>query len=346
MKILIVDDEIVSRRKMDLLVRSLGHETFVTSDGAEGWETWKKERTRMVITDWMMPRMDGLELCRKIREAEGSQYIYIIMVTSREDINDLVKGMDAGADDFITKPFIKEELAVRIRAGQRISGFESRDIVIFSLARLVESRDSETGNHLERIRHYCKALTKAILKSDNPPKEIDTLFLDNIFLTSPLHDIGKIGIPDYILLKPGELDDQEFQIMKRHSVIGFETLNEALEKYPKADYLRMSAEIALSHHERFDGTGYPNGLKGEEIPLSARIVALADVYDALVTKRIYKEAYQHDVAKSIIEKEREKDFDPIVVDAFLSCEDKFLEISQRFSTNQNGFTPLQRIRGV
>jgi len=345
-KILIVDDELVSRKKMDLLVRSLGHETLVASDGVEGWEAWKKERARMVITDWMMPRMDGLELCRRIREAERSQYIYIIMVTSREDVNDLVRGMDAGADDFITKPFVKEELAVRIRAGERISGFETRDIVIFSLARLVESRDSETGNHLERIRHYSKALTTAILESDNPPKEIDTLFMDNIFLTSPLHDIGKIGIPDYVLLKPGRFDDKEFQIMKRHSVIGFETLNEALEKYPKADYLRMSAEIARSHHERFDGTGYPDGLKGEEIPLSARIVALADVYDALVSKRIYKEAYQHDVAKSIIEKEKGRDFDPIVVDAFLSCEDKFIEICKRFSKGQNGLMPLQRISGV
>ena len=346
MKILIVDDELVSRKKMELLVRSLGHETVVAEDGLEGWETWKKERARMVITDWMMPGMNGLELCAKIREAEGSQYIYLIMVTSREDVKDLVKGMDAGADDFITKPFIKEELAVRIRAGERISGFETRDIVIFSLAKLVESRDSETGLHLERIRHYSRALTTTILKSENPPEEIDTLFVDNIFLTSPLHDIGKIGIPDYILLKPGELDDQEFQIMKRHSVIGFETLNEALNKYPKADYLRMSAEIALSHHERFDGSGYPYGLKGKEIPLSARIVALADVYDALVSKRIYKEAYQHDVAKSIIEKEREKDFDPMVVDAFLNCQEKFMEISKRFSKNQQGFNPLQRIRGV
>ncbi len=199
---------------------------------------------------------------------------------------------------------------------------------------------------MERIRHYSKELTTAILKLDNSPKEIDALFLDNIFLTSPLHDIGKIGISDNILLKPGRLNDKEFQIMKRHAVIGFDTLNEALEKYPKADYLRMSAEIALSHHEKFDGSGYPNGLKGEEIPLSARIVALADVYDALVCKRVYKEAYQHDMARSIIEKERGTDFDPMVVDAFLSCEDKFIEISERFSKNQNGFVPLQRISGV
>jgi len=331
MRILIVDDELVSRKKMDLLIKSLGYETFVANDGIEGWEIWKRERTRMVITDWMMPRMDGLELCRKIREVEGSQYIYIIMVTSKEDVNDLVRGMDAGADDFITKPFIKEELAVRIRAGQRISGFETRDIVIFSLARLVESRDSETGDHLERIRHYSKALTVAISKMDASPQEIDGLFLNNIFLTSPLHDIGKIGIPDHILLNPGRLDDKEAELMKRHTNIGFDTLNEALEKYPRADYLRMSAEIALFHHERFDGTGYPNGLKGEEIPLSARIVALADVYDALVSKRIYKETYQHNVAKSIIQMERGGHFDPMVVDAFLSCEVEFIKTLNRFS---------------
>lgn len=331
MKILVVDDELVSREKMALLVQDLGHEVLIAKDGIEGWGIWKSERPRMVITDWMMPRMDGLELCRKIRGAEGSQYIYLIMVTSKEDVNDLVRGMDAGADDFITKPFVKEELAVRIRAGERISGFETRDIVIFSLARLVESRDSETGHHLERIRHYSKTLAITISKSDNPPKEIDGLFLDNIFLTSPLHDIGKVGIPDYILLKPGRFDDEEFEIMKRHSRIGFDTLNEALKRYPKADYLCMSAEIALSHHEKFDGTGYPDGLKGEEIPLSARIVALADVYDALVSKRIYKEAYPHDKAKSIIEQERGKHFDPMVVDAFLSCKEEFIEIFKRFS---------------
>jgi putative two-component system response regulator len=328
MKILIVDDELVSRKKMDLLVRSLGHETLVATDGLEGWGIWKNERPRMVITDWMMPRMDGLELCRKIREAEGSQYIYLIMVTSREDVNDLIMGMDAGADDFITKPFVKEELAVRIKAGERISGFETRDIVIFSL---VESRDLETGQHLERIRHYSKTLAVAMSTSGNPPEEIDGLFLENIFLTSPLHDIGKVGIPDHILLKPARLDNKEFEIMKRHSIIGYKTLHEAMEKYPKADYLRMSADIARSHHEKFDGTGYPDGLKGEEIPLAARIVALADVYDALVSKRIYKYAYKHDVGRSIIENEKGKHFDPIVVDAFLEREKEFIEILERFS---------------
>jgi len=334
MKILIVDDELVSRNKMDLLVRSLGHETLVASDGMEGWEIWKRDRPRMVITDWMMPRMDGIELCGKIREAEGSQYIYLIMVTSKEDVSDLVIGMDAGADDFITKPFVKEELAVRIRAGERISGFETRDIVIFSLARLAESRDLETGHHLERIRHYSKTLAIEISRSNDPPEEIDGLFVENIFLTSPLHDIGKIGIPDHILLKPGRLDDREFEVMKRHSRIGFDTLHEALSKYPKADYLRMSADIARSHHERFDGTGYPDGLQGDAIPLAARIVALADVYDALVSKRVYKQAYKHDVAKAIIKSEKGSHFDPLVVDSFLRCEKEFIRIFDRFSEDR------------
>ncbi|MBW2092371.1 MAG: response regulator, partial [Deltaproteobacteria bacterium] len=300
MRILVVDDELVSRKKIDKLTRSLGHDVLVAADGLEGWETWKHEQPRMVITDWVMPRLDGLGLVRKIRETEGGQYTYIIMVTSKEEVHDIVTGMNAGADDFITKPYVKEELAVRIRAGERILGFIAKDIVIFSLAKLAESRDPETGNHLERIRYYSKILAETMAELENPTEEIDNRFIDNIFLSSPLHDIGKIGIPDHILLKPGRLNNREFEIMKTHVLIGFETLNEALKRYPKADYLKMSAEIALSHHERYDGGGYPHGIKGKDIPLSARIVAVSDVYDALVNKRVYKTAYTPDVARAII----------------------------------------------
>lgn len=330
MKILIVDDELVSRKKIEKLIQTLGHETLMAEDGIQGWERWQNERTRIVITDWIMPGMDGLELCKKIREVQGGRYTYVIMVTAKEAVNDIITGMEAGADDFITKPFVKEELAVRIRAGERILGFETRDVVIFSLARLAESRDPETGNHLERIRYYSRTLAETMFQSASRPPELDTLFIENIFLTSPLHDIGKIGIPDAILLKPGLYNDEEFTIMKDHCRIGFETLNEALVRYPNADYLRMSAEIALHHHERFDGTGYPEGLKGNEIPLSARIVALADVYDALVNKRVYKEAYPHKKARAIILEGSGKHFDPLVVDAFLECQKKFIEIFKRF----------------
>jgi putative two-component system response regulator len=252
------------------------------------------------------------------------------MVTSKSNIQDMVTGIDSGADDFISKPFIKEELLVRIRAGERMLGIETRDIVIFSMAKLAESRDPVTGYHLERIQYYSKTLAETIACSKNPPQEVDRLFIDNIFHTSPLHDIGKIGTPDYVLLKPGRLDDNEFDIMKRHSRIGYETLNDALIRYPKADYLKMSAEIALSHHEKYDGSGYPEGLKGNAIPLAARIVALADVYDALVSKRVYKNAYRHDMAKAVILQGAGSHFDPMVVDAFLTCEESFLEIYERF----------------
>jgi len=331
MKILVVDDELVSRKKLEILIQSLGYETLVAEDGTEGWDIWKNEMPKIVITDWVMPGMDGLELCRRIRDAEGSQYTFIIIVTSKNEVHDIVSGMDAGADDFITKPFVQEELAVRIKAGERILGYLTRDIVIFSMAKLAESRDPETGNHLERIRYYSKTLAQAMADSNVLGSEIDNLFIENIFLTSPLHDIGKIGIPDYVLLKPGRYDDRDFEIMKTHSRVGYETISEALKRYPKADYLRMSAEIALSHHEKFDGSGYPDGLKGEEIPLSARIVALSDVYDALVTKRVYKNPYPHDMVKNMIVEERGKHFDPVVVDAFLSCEERFIEIFNEFA---------------
>lgn len=331
MKILIVDDELVSRKKMEKLIQSLGNETIIATDGLEAWEIWKKDRTRMVITDWLMPGMDGLDLCKKIRETEGDSYTYLIMVTSKRETGDIVIGMEAGADDFISKPFAKDELAVRIRAGERILSLETKDLVIFSLAKLAESRDSDTGNHLERIRFYSKVLAEALIDSDNSQLGIDQKFVDNIFLTSPLHDIGKTGIPDFILLKPARLDDKEFDLMKTHCQIGFDTLNEALKRYPKAEYLDMSAKIALYHHEKFNGSGYPHQLKEDNIPLAARIVALADVYDALMSKRVYKNAFSHNIAKSIILEESGKHFDPQVVDAFCKQEDTFIEIYNQFS---------------
>lgn len=326
MKLLIVDDEVVSRKKLEILIKGLGYEPLTAANGKEGWDLWRKERPKIVITDWIMPEMDGLELCRKIRQAEGSQYTYLIIVTSKANTQDLIEGMNAGADEFISKPYIREELAVRIRTGKRIVEFQSRDVIIFAISKLAESRDPETGNHLERIRYYSKALAETMAQMENHPPEINPWFIENLFLTSPLHDIGKIGIPDHILLKPGRLDDQEYEIMKQHTVIGYSTLNAAAKRDIKAEYLIMSAAIALSHHENFDGSGYPQGLKGETIPLAARIVALADVYDALVSKRVYKNAYPHEIARNIIVAEKGRQFDPMVVEAFLTCEDQFQEI--------------------
>jgi putative two-component system response regulator len=331
MKVLITDDELVSRKKLEKHVTSMGHQVIVATNGKEALSLWIKHRPDLVISDWVMPEMNGIELVREIKRLQGSNYCYVIMITSQSETRDLVTGMEAGADDFIAKPFIKEELTVRIKAGERIINFESRDIVIFSMACLAEARDSDTGNHLERIRYYSKILAEDLAREEKL-EQLTPIFIDNIFLTSPLHDIGKIGIPDFVLLKPGQLDDKEYKIMQKHTSIGYEALNTAIDKYPNAEYLRMSAEIAFYHHEKFDGSGYPNHLKGEDIPLSARIVALADVYDALVSRRVYKSAMPHDTAKSIILAERGRHFDPRVVDAFLRCEEQFIEILDKFST--------------
>jgi putative two-component system response regulator len=330
MKVLVVEDDVVSRKKIERIITDLNLEPIVAVDGKTGFEMWRNERPRIVITDWIMPEMDGPELCSLIRKSEGSQYTYILIVTSKTDKSELIKGIEAGADDFVTKPYAKEELSVRIRSGQRILDFGSRDIAIFAISKLAESRDPETGNHLERIRHYSKVLAETLYEEKFAPNELDMFFISNLYLTSPLHDIGKIGIPDHVLLKPGRLDDKEFDIMKQHTVIGYNTLNEAAKKDVKADYLRMSADIALGHHEKFNGEGYPKGLAGADIPLSARIVALADVYDALVSKRVYKKAMPHDIARSIIVQDRGKHFDPDVVDAFVKCEPKFIAIHAQF----------------
>jgi putative two-component system response regulator len=329
MKVLIADDELISRTKLEKHVSTLGHQVIVACNGKEALSLWMQHRPDMVITDWIMPEMTGLELVKEIKRLQGSHYSYVIMITSQSETDDMVMGMDAGADDFIAKPFIKAELTVRIKAGERILNFESRDIVIFSMACLAEARDNDTGNHLERIRYYSKILAED-LASVEMIQELTPVFIDNILLTSPLHDIGKIGIPDFVLLKPGRLDDKEYKIMQKHTTIGFEALSTAIEKYPNAEYLKMSAEIALYHHEKFDGSGYPTGIKGEEIPLSARIVALADVYDALVSKRVYKSAMPHDTAKSIIISERGKHFDPRIIDSFLRCEQQFIEILEKY----------------
>jgi putative two-component system response regulator len=331
MKILIAEDELVSRKKLEKLIVTFGHEPLCASNGKEALTIWKSQRPSMVITDWSMPEYDGIALTREIRRLQGSRYIYIVIVTSKGDVSDLVTGMEAGADDFMTKPYIKEELAVRIKAGERVVNFETRDIVIFSMANLAEARDPETGNHLERISFYCRIIAEYLLAAGNFPEEITPDFIDNILLTSPLHDIGKIGIPDFVLLKPGRLDDREFCIMKSHTIVGFDALNAAIKKYPNAEYLHMSAQIARSHHEKYDGSGYPDGKKGNDIPLCARIVALADVYDALVSKRVYKSAFPHEMAKSIIIGERGRQFDPLIVDAFSDRQEEFRKVLEEYA---------------
>ena len=211
---------------------------------------------------------------------------------------------------------------------------ETRDIAMFVLASLAESRDPETGEHLERMRSYCHILAEE-LRNNSPYAEwIDDKFIQDLYRSSPLHDIGKVGIPDCILLKPGSLTDEEFEIMKQHSLIGAEALGKTIRTVTSTGFLEMAADIARYHHERFDGTGYPDGLKGKEIPLSARIVALADVYDALTSSRIYKPAFRSEIAYMMVCQERGKQFDPVIVDAFIARYDDFLQVRKLIEAEQ------------
>ncbi|PKL49668.1 MAG: two-component system response regulator [Planctomycetes bacterium HGW-Planctomycetes-1] len=203
---------------------------------------------------------------------------------------------------------------------------ETRDTAVFVLASLAESRDPETGEHLERIRSYSHILAEELSKNSPYAEFIDKVFIDDLYRSSPLHDIGKIGIPDSILLKPGALTNEEFEIMKHHSIIGAEALGGTIKRAVGAGFLQMAADIARYHHEKFDGTGYPDGLKRQEIPLVARIVALADVYDALTSARVYKAAFRPEIAKIMIREESGKHFDPVIVDAFLARYDDFLKV--------------------
>jgi putative two-component system response regulator len=331
MRILIADDDPIALEMLRHALTRAGYEVETASNGAQAMEIVARGACRLVISDWTMPEMDGLELCRRIRSTDAGGYVYVILLTARSSGDETVIGLSAGADDLIPKPFNPPELLLRVQIGERILSLETRDLTIFALAKLAESRDPETGAHLERVCNYSRALAQHLELAGNHKEEITNGYVRLIYQTSPLHDIGKVAIPDCVLLKPGRLSDREFEIMKSHTTLGAQTLDAALREHPEARFLRMARDIAATHHERFDGTGYPAGLKGTDIPLCGRIVAVADVYDALSTKRVYKNAFTHDLAKAMILEERGTHFDPNLVEAFFACEKQFLYIRDRFA---------------
>lgn len=330
-RILVVDDDPTTRIMLDAALRSSGYEPVLAATGEEGLEHVERDNFMMIISDWDMPGMSGPELCKRVRGLDLPHYVYFILLTSHTTPERIVEGLSTGADDFIAKPYNPAELDVRIATGMRIVSLDTRDVTIFALAKLAESRDPETGAHLERVRGYARAVARDLQQHDNPDGYIDDEFVGLIYATTPLHDIGKVAIPDSVLLKPGQLTDGEFEVMKRHTIAGADTLAAALEKYPEHRFLQMAHQIARSHHERWDGSGYPDGLEGGFIPLSARIMALADVYDALVSKRVYKNAMAHEVAANIIREGSGSHFDPRLVASFDRLEQTFIEIHHSYN---------------
>lgn len=334
MRTLIVEDDPVAAEYLQSILEEQGHQVSSARDGLQALHLLRQERATVVVSDWEMPVMDGLQLCRAIRREDLGRYVYVILLTAREGRSHLLEGLSAGADEFMSKPVSPEELGVRLRTAERILSLETRDLAIFALAKLAEARDSDTGGHLERVRCYTRMLAAGMAALPKFAAIVTPIYIRMLCAASPLHDIGKMSIPDHVLLKPDRLDDREFEIMKTHTTGGAETLDQAVQEYPEAEFLRIARDIAACHHERFDGKGYPRGLSGTAIPLSARIFMVADVYDALVSRRVYKRAFTHDVARSIIVQGSGSQFDPDVVGAMLNLDEDFRRTGEAAQTEQ------------
>lgn len=346
MRVLIADDDELSLEMLAHVLRQAGYRVTSAHDGTHALELVRTGRFRLVISDWEMPGISGPDLCREIRRRGSLNSIYFVLLTSRAASEDLAIGLNAGVDDFIVKPFDPSELCVRLRAAQRLLSIESRNGTIFAIAKLAESRDPATGMHLERMREYARLLAEEMSTWPRFRETINGEYLRLLYLTCPLHDIGKVAIPEAVLLKPSPLTAEEFEIVKQHTMLGAQTLTAAGPESPDAPFLQMAHDLARTHHERFDGTGYPAGLAGEQIPLCGRIGALADVYDALTSDRVYRRAISHDAARTMIVQERGRQFDPHVVDAFLRVESRFVDISTRYSpANQRDLSTVAATPG-
>ncbi|HOJ32428.1 MAG TPA: response regulator [Candidatus Hydrogenedentes bacterium] len=367
-KILIADDQEVNIEVMRHFLAPKGYEIFAALGGKEALDVVTKIMPDVIILDLVMPDMNGYEVCQAIKNNPQSRHIPVIILTGAPQEEANIRALDSGADDFLQRPFnasfldarirncirtkrlqdnllkYKEQLEeyntlLEVRVQERTQQVErTQYALLFSLAKLAESRDPETGRHLERIRTYAKELTAELKKDAFLSDVLTDDFSQTLFHACPLHDIGKVGIPDRILLKPGKLTTEEFEIMKMHTEIGGDTLLLAEKEAGGSSLIAMARSIAYYHHERWDGSGYPKGLEGENIPIEARIVGLADCYDALVSRRAYKEPFSHEKARDIILSGRETQFDPKVVDAFLKLEDVFQ--NTREVLTDTGETPL------
>jgi len=361
--LLIVDDEPMNIKVLaDLLVDS--YRLIVAKSGEQALQRLRTgPRPDLILLDVMMPGMDGHQLCRLLKETSDYADIPVIFITALGAVEDETRGLELGAVDYLTKPISPPvakarvrthlqlrqarrvledynrvlEAEVRQRTDQLMARtrevVQAQDVTIRALASLAETRDNETGNHIRRTQHYMRLLAEALVEHPRFAHLLDKETIELLFKSAPLHDIGKVGIPDAILLKPGKLNEAEMTIMKTHAALGRDALLAAAEGSEPANvgFLRLACDIAGGHHEKWDGSGYPAGLKGEEIPFAARLMAVADVYDALISKRVYKPAFSHQDAMDMIRKGRDHHFDPDIVDALFEQEEGVRTIAMRYA---------------
>jgi putative two-component system response regulator len=356
--ILIVDDTPENLRVLWELLRSDGYSARAVSDGAAAIEAASACRPDLILLDIMMPGMDGLEVCRSLKQDPRLRNVPVIFLSALDDVGDKVKAFAAGGVDFVSKPFQFPEVRMRVETHLRLRRLQveleahnrrlielvseqvreisdSQMATIFALAKLAESRDGETGKHIERVQLYCKLLAATLAERPTYSGRIAESFIENMFLASPLHDIGKVAIRDHILLKQGELTPAEFEEMKQHTTLGAQTLEAVQTRYPRNEFLRVGIEIARCHHERWDGKGYPAGLAGTDIPLSARIMAVADSYDAARSRRCYKPALSHAECRNALAQRNRTYLDPDVLLAFEDVQGLFEDIASALGDHQD-----------
>ncbi len=371
--LLVVDDTPDNLLLMSGLLKDL-YRVKIAANGAKALQIATGESPPdLILLDIMMPGMDGFEVCRRLKANPHSQHIPVLFLTAKSAVADEEQGFALGAVDFISKPISPPVVLARVKAQLALKNqvdflrdnnvllqqeVEKRtreiqaiqDVTILAMASLAETRDADTGNHIRRTQHYVKVLAEHLSQLPQFQQLLTTDVIDLLFKSAPLHDIGKVGIPDRILLKPGPFEGNEFDIMKTHTTLGWNAIEYAEKALgtPVA-FLHLAKEIALYHQEKWDGSGYPHGLAGEAIPLSARLMALADVYDALISRRVYKEGMPHQQARQIIIAGAGQHFDPVIVAAFLAVEQQFIQIAERFADTdaelQSKAAHLAEIRG-
>ena len=349
--VLVVDDEDLNIRLIEALLKPQGYEVILARDGEDALRKVAEMPPDIILLDIMMPKMNGFEVAERLRANPETRIIPIVMVTALQDVEDRVRALEVGADDFLTKPVDRMELRARVRSLLKVKAYNdhmrnyqqeleaevqrrTEELqhayakvhkasleTIHRLSRAAEYKDEDTGAHILRMSHYSSILARRLGLNENT--------VERILYAAPMHDVGKIGIPDVILLKLGRLTPEEWEIMKRHAEIGGKILEGSEE-----GFIRLAEVIARSHHEKWDGTGYPKGLKGESIPLAGRIVAIADVFDALLSKRPYKEPFTLEKTLAIIKEGRGAHFDPLVVDSFMDVLDQVLDIREKYKDEE------------
>ncbi|MDR2314442.1 MAG: response regulator [Spirochaetaceae bacterium] len=345
--VLVVDDVEMNRLILEEILKD-GYTILTAENGKRALEVLKTTTVipKIILLDVFMPEMNGYELLKVLKSDESFKRIPVIFITTSDSESE---ALTAGAVDFISKPFLPEIVKLRVKNQVELKNYSDNleqmvaektaeatstlDNTLQAIANIIEYRNLESGSHVKRTQFFCQALIEYLIESNSPYAEsLKAMHPDIIVKAMALHDVGKIGIPDKILLKPGKLDPDEYEIMKTHATVGKNIIKEMMKAVADKDsiYLRHCYDITYSHHERYDGKGYPQGLKGTDIPLSARLAALSDVYDALVCARVYKAAMSYEEALKIISDGRGTQFDPILTDAVIQIQDRFKEISQNY----------------